>query len=454
MNKAINQIWINFLPDFIKNRLEGRHTLQKIIGNTSWLFADKIIRMGLGLFVGVWVVKYLGPSNYGILSYTISLVALFSFMTASGIESIVTRELVRNPSKKDKILGSVVFIKLVGSFLALILIPYLVYIIRPGDNLMFVLVLITACGFIFQAFDAIDYWFQSQILSKYTVWVRSIAFFVASLAKILLIVFKASLVAFAIVGTFEIFIGALGLVLIYRRNGFKIARLRIDFFVIKMVLRDGWPLLLSSLAIIIYLRIDQVMIGQMLGNREVGLYSAAVMLSEVWYFIPMAIASSVFPSILNAKETEEIYNKHLKMLYDLMAGISILMGIVVSFSSGWIISTLYGAQYAESEFVLSIYIWAGIPVFLGVASSQYLIAENFTKISFYRTMIGSITNVMLNFFLIPIYGINGSAIATLISYFMATFFIVLPKETRKQGVFLLNSLNILRPFALPFKRRI
>lgn len=454
MNKTINQIWINYLPNFVKSRLEGQYTLQDIIGNTSWLFADKIIRMGLGLFVGVWVARYLGPSDYGILNYTVSFVALFSFVAASGIESVVIRELVRNPSEKDRIIGSSMFIKFVGSFIALILILYSISTIHSKDKVIFMLALVISCGFIFQVFDVIDYWFQSQVLSKYTVWARNIAFLVASLAKILLIAFKASIVAFAIVGTFETFLGALGLLLIYRRNGFKISRLRIDVSIIKMVLLDGWPLLLSSLTIIIYMRIDQVMIGQMMGNKELGLYSVAVMLSEIWYFVPVAIASSVFPSILNARETEEIYNKYLKMLYDLMAGISIIIGLLVSLFSGWIVSTLYGAQYDESKIVLSIYIWAGIPVFLGVASSQYLIGENLTRISLYRTIIGCITNVVLNFILIPKYGINGSAIATLISYSIATFFIFIPKETRKQGVFLLNSLNILRHLTLVFKRRI
>jgi O-antigen/teichoic acid export membrane protein len=219
---------------------------------------------------------------------------------------------------------------------------------------------------------------------------------------------------------------------------------RFSFPIAKSLLKDSWPLILSGIAIMIYIRIDQVMLKMMLDDRAVGLYSAAVKLSEIWYFIPMIISQSVFPSILNTKKvSEELYMKRIYNLYSLMIWLAIGIAIALTFFSVDVVKILFGSEYLpDSAKVLSLYVWAGIPVFLGVASSQYLIAENYTKLSFARTIVGAIANVILNLILIPYYGIIGAAIATLISYFIATFFIgLLPDEKlRKQVVMMLSGL--------------
>jgi O-antigen/teichoic acid export membrane protein len=181
------------------------------------------------------------------------------------------------------------------------------------------------------------------------------------------------------------------------------------------------------------MKIDQVMIKNFMEIKEVGYYAAAVKLCEAWYFVPMAVSTSVFPAIVNAKQTsEKLYLNRLQKLYDFLAAIAIIIAIPVTFLSGFIIDILFGPKFQPAASVLTIYIWAGVATFLGVASSQYLIAENLTKLSFYRTLIGMIINVILNLYLIPVYGINGAAIATLISYSLATLSIGFTKKTSNQ----------------------
>ena len=164
------------------------------------------------------------------------------------------------------------------------------------------------------------------------------------------------------------------------------------------------------------------MIKEMLDPESVGNYSAAVSLSEAWYFIPMAITSSVFPAIINAKKhSEELYYQRLQKLYDLMVWLAVTIALPTTFLAPWIIRVLYGEVFSQAAGVLSIHIWAGVFVFLGVASKNWLLTENLQIFSTINTSIGALANIVLNYILIKNMGINGAAISTLISYFIAAY---------------------------------
>jgi O-antigen/teichoic acid export membrane protein len=253
-------------------------------------------------------------------------------------------------------------------------------------------------------------------------------------------------VAFVWMFTLDFFIASLLLLYFYHKKvSDSIFEWKIKTKTVKNLLKDSWPLMLSGVAVVIYMKIDQVMIGNMLGEKELGIYSSAVKISEAWYFIPMIISSSVFPSILRVrKKSKELYLRRIQMLYDFFTWFTIGVALIVTFLSPFIINILYGSEYAMASTVLSIHIWAGVFVFLGVASSNYLIAENLTKITFGRTFIGALANIFLNLILIPFFGIVGSAMATLISYILVTFSIVFFKSTRINFFMLIKSFNIFR----------
>jgi O-antigen/teichoic acid export membrane protein len=205
-------------------------------------------------------------------------------------------------------------------------------------------------------------------------------------------------------------------------------------------------LILSGIAVMIYMKIDQVMIGKMLNDTEVGIYSAAVKISEAWYFIPTAIATSAFPAIIKSKQkSERLYLKRMQKLYDFAVWFSIGFALLVTVFSGIIINLLYGAEYARASSVLSVHIWAGVFVFLGVVSGRYLVNENLTKVSFYRTLLGALINVLLNIGLIPFLGVLGAAITTLVSYMFSGFVLnVLFKKSRIVFLMQLKSFNFLK----------
>jgi O-antigen/teichoic acid export membrane protein len=422
MSVDVNRYWTRFLPAFVSKRLEGRRNLQNIIGNTGWLFADKIVRLGVGLFVGVWIARYLGPAQYGIFSYAQAFVSLFAVFATLGLDGVVVRDIVRDPACRDETLGSAFLLKLVGGFLTLLLSVVSVCLLRPDDRLTWLLVTVIAAGTVFQAFDVIDFWFQSQVQSKFTVIARNSAFLLITLVKIVLILKQAPLIAFALAGLVEMVLGGVGLAAVYRMNGHRLSCWKGNVARAKGLLHECWPLILSGMVIMIYMRIDQIMIGQMLGSREVGIYSAALRISEFWYFIPMAVVNSVMPSIIEAKAISEVlYHDRLQKLFRVMACIGYAVAIPVTFFANDIIRLLYGASYSESGAVLTIHVWAGLFVALGVASMPWILSEGLTRYTFATTAIGALVNIVLNCFLIPSYGICGAAIATVIAQFIASY---------------------------------
>ena len=431
----MNEFWIEILPPFIRQKLEGRPYLQNVVSNTGWLFTEKMVRMGVGLFVGIWVARYLGPSQFGLFSFATAFVALFSAFFSMGLDDIVVRDIVRDHSVKDETLGSAFILRLSGGIAAFLVVAGAIVLLRPNDGLIQGLVMITAAGMAFQAFDVIDFWFQSRIQSKYSVYAKLSSHLLIAVVKISLILAGAQLVAFAWAGFAEIAVGSLGLIVVYRMTGYRLTDWKINVARMKTLLKDCWPLILSGIAGTIYLRIDQVMIGELAGIEEVGIYSAAVRLAEAWYFVPTIIYFSVLPSIVEAKSVnEDLFYTRLQKFYNMMALLGYLVALPVTFFSGWIVKLLFGVAYYNAGPMLAVLIWAGIFVNLGVARSSFLISMNLTKFHFFTLLFGALVNIGLNYFLIPIYGGMGAVIASCISYWVAVHgSCFLYKPLRKTG---------------------
>ncbi|MBE9068846.1 flippase, partial [Leptolyngbya cf. ectocarpi LEGE 11479] len=403
---------------FLKNRDE----LRKVIANTGWLFFDRFLRMGIGLFVGVWVARYLGVKDFGTLNYAISLVSLFSAFATLGLPSLVVRALTQNPEKREQILGTTCLLQLIASLGSLALVIITTLVSKSGDKTTLILVALLSSAWIFKAFNAVDLWFQSQIKSKYTVLAKNTAFIITAIGKVLLINNEAPLWTFAGVTVLESVLGALGLIIFYQSQGSSLLRWRWSFALAKTLLKESWPLILSTFTVVIYMKVDQIMLGNMMGSQAVGLYASAARLSEVWYFIPTAVVSSIAPSIYKAKqESIAAYSKRLEQVMRLLVYSAILIALPMSFLSAPVITGLFGDGYIAAAPILSIHIWAAVFVFMGVGSSTWFIAEGLTQLSFLRTLIGAVINVSLNIILIPSYGGVGAAIATVIAQAFSSF---------------------------------
>ncbi|MGA9292028.1 MAG: flippase [Ignavibacteriaceae bacterium] len=424
----------------------GSQAFKNYFSNTSWLFGQRVVRLIIGFAINIYVIRYLGPDEFGLYSYAISFVGLFAAISALGLDNIIVRELVNKPHKKNVILGSAFNLKLSGAVLSIVLIA-VTLLLTSEAKLSSLMILIISTSTLFQSNNIIDFYFQAKIQVKYSAIVQTVSLVLASLLKLVLILTKASLVYFAAAYTLEFLFISAGLAIAYKLKNLSIFAWKFDKKLAINLLKDSWPLILSGLVIAIYMKIDQVIIKNMLSDREVGYYAAAVKLSEAWYFIPMALCSSLFPSIINAKKMSDVlYMSRLQKLYDILTWLAFAIIIPITFFSTLIVGILFGPEYLSSAPVLTIYIWAGLPVSLGVASSQFLVNENLTKISFYRTLAGMIINVLLNFLLIPVYGIIGSALATLIAYSIATFSIGFSKKTYLQLNMMLKSIFLITFF--------
>ncbi len=416
---------------------------QKYFKNTSWLMFGKILSM----VVGFLIARYLGPISFGDLSFADALTAIVAAVGTLGLDSFIIREIIKEPQQKNEILGTSLLMRL-GVNLLLIPISIGLYLLfhnlseQPGTPLTLIIVLLSFASF-FKSFNVIDSYFQSQVQSKYVVQVQNACVILSAGVKLLLVYFQLPLWYFAAALTFDAFILAAGLLWMYYKRGMDIRQWTFNSKRAQSLLKQSFPLILSAVMVSIYMKIDQVMLKS-IGSAEVGIYSAAAKISEAWYFIPIAIVTSVFPAIINARQNDpERYQKRLKNLYDLLVFISLPVAIIISFFANDIIHLLYGNRFEGAGTMLSIHIWSGVFVFLGSASSQYLLAEGYTMISFQRTAAGAIINILLNLWLIPLFGGIGASVATLIACILSTFFLLFLPSTRQQGFVMLKSLFLI-----------
>lgn len=404
------------MPVSLRNRVEHRSNLQAILSNTGWLFADKALRMGVGLFVGVWVARYLGPEQFGLWNFAIAFAGMFGAFATLGLDGIVIRELVKNPERQHELLGTAFTLRLVGAAIAIMLVLIAIALMHADEPLTLWLVALSAAGFIFQSVNVIDFYFQAKVQSKYTVFAANIAFTLITIVKVVLLVSAAPLILFAWAGLGEAALTSLFLLFAYKMNHYNFRDWRYDNSVARELLKESWPLIFAGVAVSLCMRIDQVMLGAMLGRGEVGLYSVALRLSEVWYVIPSIIVASVTPAISNAHTySYDLYKLRLQQLFNNLVKIAYLVAIPMTFLADFLVHLLYGESYGNAGAILAVHIWAAVFVFLGVASTPWTMNEKTMKVALYQTMLGASINILLNLYLIPRYGGVGAAVATALS---------------------------------------
>jgi polysaccharide transporter, PST family len=448
----MDALWLKYLPRYVRSKLAGRQTLQAALGNSGWLAVDRMLRIGIGAVLTIWLARYLGPDRYGQLSYAIGFASLFGAIASWGMNGIIVRDLVRFPDEKNALLASSLALRLLGGTLSFLLALIVIQLLRPTDIVTQWLVGIIAAAMIFQSSEVIEFWFQSQVQSRYAVYCKGTTFLALSAVKLWLILIHADLIAFALVFLTEYVITAVILVLVFRGTGNSLCIQGRRYPQAKRLLRESWSLMLSNVAVMLYMRIDIVMLREMKGESAAGIYAAATVISEAGYFLPAVIVASAFPAIIKYRENDPAaYRISLKKLYFVLFWLAVCVVVPLSLFSGWIIRVLYGVQFQDATPVLTIHLWASIPLFLAIASEHYLLAESMQKFVFLRSLVGAGVNVLLNILLIPGFGVIGAAFATLISYAFIMISLMFWGPTRKHCVFLLAA--IARRTESRFKKR-
>ncbi len=388
---------------------------RKYFANTGWMFFAQMFNI-ISVIVNIWVARYLEPSNFGMLSYALAFTGMFSFIANLGISSILIRDLVKFPEKRDKLLGTAFILTLGGGFLAFLITTLGAFLII--DSLIIRnLSIVFALTFILSSFSVISNYFQANVQAKKNSIVQIITTILSSVLKIMIILSGKGIIWFMLVYVGDYLFNSILYVFNYFKSGLKLFDWKFDKIIAKEILSVSWLLMISSAAAFIYMRIDQVMIGYYLGSTAVGLYAAAVRLVEIWYFIPTLICASLFPAIINAKKIdEEKYKKRLKNLYLLLASIAILIAIPSTLLANWFINLFFGSAYGGSVVILQIYVWSGVGLFLTWGLNYYFLTENHLYTIFNLSFFSMILNILLNIVFIPKFGLTGAAWATLMSY--------------------------------------
>ena len=410
------------LPGFLSRRLAGRDTIQRSMDNAAWLFVDQLVRMVAGLTVGVWVARYLEPTQYGWLSYATAVVGTVGAFTSLGLNAVVVRELARTPEKTDTWLGAAFLLKTTGAgvgFLICVLIAWLQPMPAAPTR---ALVVIVALGMLFQTLDIADLFFQARGESRISALVRIAACVLANLLKVFLILAHASLPALAAAGVFEIALSAAGWIWAGGKSGLKLRGLHLDRDCALALLRESWPLALAGLAVYTQAYADQLVIGSMLGGSELGQYAAAMRLVSAFAFVPMVVQTVAAPEITRAKRDDEtLYLRRLHSLYRLMFGLFLCTALPLVAFGPLAARLLYGASYAGAAALLP---WLTFRLFFtnfGVARGIFITNESLFRFGLATALIGAVANILLNLWLVPVWGARGAIASSLVSFALTTF---------------------------------
>lgn len=411
----MNAAWTKYLPDIIREWMEGRPHLRKAIDNTGWLLFDRILRMLIGVTVGAWVARYLGPARFGELAYIIAFIAFFQVIAGLEADGFIVRDIARNHGDTAVILGTSLRLRIASGVICWLAAIALMYLLHPDDRQLCLLVAIVGAMLVFQASDTVDLWFESQSQSKRTVLAKFVSYLFSNSIKVFLLLIKAPLIAFAGVICLESAALAVALIVAYRRFPTN-DRWRSDLAQAKELLHLCWPFIASGVMITAYMRIDQIMLKEMLGERELGIYAAALTLVQAWNIIPATLVASLAPFVARKKSRgEQEYQDALVIIFRFFAIVAVMGAGLTVLISPWIVGLLYGAEYRSSAMVLSALVFVIVFVFQGMAQTLWVINNNVRIANLIGVFLAALISIIANLFLIRKFGIMGAVFSYLLA---------------------------------------
>ena len=415
-------------------------TKKRVIANMSWLMGGKILNLILSFFVSLATARYLGPSNFGSINYVAAYVSFFSSIASLGLSVIVIKEVSSGEEDDNKVIWTGILMRFLTAVASTIAVVAFFAIAKRNDPLLVPIAALESIAILASAFDTFMYWFQGKLLGKYVSIAGVIAYLAMSLYRLYLLANGADILWFAFATSVDTLVLALVLFIFYvKENGFRPV---ISLPLGKKLLKQSYHYLISGLIAILYSKIDQIMLGDMLDKASVGLYSAALTIAGLWGMIPSAFIQSVRPILYkNAQTDRGMFLKRLKQSYAGIWFLNVCWSLAISLFSYWVVLLLYGAENRGARKALIIVVWYSGISSLGSLTQVYLATENKNKYINYFALAGLVTDVALNALLIPHFGITGAAVATLATY--CVIHIVMPlviKDTREAAVLILQGM--------------
>ena len=413
----------------------------KVVKNASWLIGIQLVKAVLALVISMLTARFLGPSGFGLINYAASIVSFVAPIMYLGLTGVLVQELVTHPEREGEILGTSIFLTLISSLFCIGGVAAFVSIANFGERDTFLVCLLYSTLLIFQSLEIMIYWFQAKLLSKYSSMVALFAYLIISGYKIFLLATGKSVYWFAVSNALDYMVIAIGLLFVYRRMGG--ARLRFSTETAKNLLKKSRYYIIPDMMVAIFAQTDRIMLKLMIDDAATGYYSAAVACAGMTAFVFSAVIDSFRPMIFDdQKNNEEQYEKDVCRLYSIIIYLSLLQSVFITAFAGLIIRILYGVDYAPSVSALRLIVWYTTFSYVGSVRNIWILAESKQKYLWVINLTGAAANVVLNYFLIPVMGIMGAALASLITQIFTNVIIgFIIKPIRYNNRLMIKALN-------------
>ena len=401
-------------------KLNSLFNRSRVTRNAGWLIGGSIVNKIIAFIVNIWTARYLGPSNYGLINYAAAYTILFFSICTLGINSVLVKELIDNPDEEGTTMGTTLVLQGLSSLLSIGMICIIVFFLNYGESFTLLVVFLCSLGLFFQMMDSLKYWFQSKLESKYAAIASTVAYLISSLYKVILLLTGKSVVWFAIATSVDYLCVAIIMYIAYKRlNGPKFHFSKTKA---KRILQSSYHFILSGLMISIYGATDKLMLKNMLDVSSVGYYGTAVSICNIWVFVLAAIIDSYKPVITELHNTNKLaYENKNVQLYSIVFYSSVLASTLITLFAPFGIHFLYGDAYLPAVMPLRICTWYIAFSYLGVARDTWIVCEGKQKYLAFIYAGAAVTNVVLNYFLIQLWGASGAAFASLLTQVSTIF---------------------------------
>ncbi|WP_436486893.1 flippase [Chitinophaga sp. ARDCPP14] len=391
--------------------------MHKLFENSGWLLVDKLSKLFPGIIIMALIARHLGPEEFGIWNYALALTTIIGSVAILGMDKLAVKELINNEHKQGTIVATVILMRIIAGVVCMAVSVGIVLLTGKHQQLYLYCTIFSALIILLQSFDVLDYFYQAKNNVKKVIIPKVVVFIIFCGIKVLIVYLDGALIAFLWTSIIELVVTYLIIIAVYLSRHAAAFTWRIDTALAQTLLVQSWPLMLSNLVVVLFMKIDLVLLDALANPAELGKYVGAARISELWYAIPTVISVAMLPSLLQTKKiSHKAYLATLEKWLRLSFWLSVVIAVMVTLTAHIIIPFLYGPGYAAASWMLMIHIWAGIPVFLSIVMVQYLFVEGEYKIYLYGNLSGLIVNAGINFFLIPLYGGIGAAIATVAAY--------------------------------------
>lgn len=368
-----------------------------------------------GFFVTAAIARHFGPEDFGAFQYAVAFFGFFEIFISVVHSSIVKKWLIEKKELVPTIMGSTAVGFLFVWMATSVVLMTLLWAFDLEIGVKRQILSLLSIGFFFRIFDVLVFWFDANLLSGYHGRIDIFSVISFSVLRVAIIALNLGIIYLALSMVIQAFLNFILMYLVFRKMGPPLKTWKFSWSILRSLVFGSFVLTLTAFSAVIYNKIDQVMLSHVAGDVSVGLYSAAIKLCEPWLIVSSIVIQVVFGALLGGKtagSNPQLYRLRFMKVLSLLTWTAIGISIFYYFTAGFLVTLVFSSAYSSATQIIHILIWAILFQFWASAQSAWDVAENLTIFTFLRTFVAALINISLNLLLIPKYGGQGAAIAT------------------------------------------